>query len=525
MKDVTHFDCFAMVGRRQPHDEFEVWRVDDLLDEMDHCGIHAALVTHETARRYDPAFGNAELMEAISGSERLYPCWVLIPHENGEMGDGSTIVKEMQEAGVRAAKFCPAHHKFHLARDGAGMARALADAGIPLFLDGVGVIDAILPEVEELCANFPRLPVVLLGASWGDQRKVLGVMRRCANLHLEFSSLQASYAIETLVEESGAERLLFGTDALVKSPGAAKSFIDYAELSGAQRTMIAGGNLARLLGVEKLPVDYPAREDEPILARAKEGKPLDEVLVIDAHAHWLHDRAQGTGTVVMRHGDAEGSKRRYERMGIDAVCTSAWLAITVDWERGNESTLGMMQRYPNYVIGYAVLDPKEEGFREAIEYWHGKAGMKGLKPYKPCYNIPYDAELYAPWWDYANEHRLFGLLHGPTPAEVKNLAERYPEVSFLLAHSAGSYAVARQRIPLARDSPNVYLEITLTPVPHRIIDLLVQEVGPEKVIFGTDAPMRDPIPQFGWLVYSRISEEDKRKVLGLNIQRILERCR
>jgi predicted TIM-barrel fold metal-dependent hydrolase len=51
------------------------------------------------------------------------------------------------------------------------------------------------------------------------------------------------------------------------------------------------------------------------------------------------------------------------------------------------------------------------------------------------------------------------------------------------------------------------------------------EVGSEKVIFGTDAPMRDPISQFGWVVYSRISEEGKRKILGLNMQRILDRCR
>jgi len=525
MKGVTYFDCFAMVGRRQPHDEFEVWGVDDLLDEMAHCGIHAALVTHEIARRYDPAFGNAELMEAIAGRDRLYPCWVLIPHESGEMDDPGTTVKEMQEANVRAAKFCPGHHKFHLARDGGRMAGALADAGIPLFVDGVGVIESILPEIEELCARFSNLPVVLLGASWDQQRKVLGVMRRCPNLHIEFSSFQASYALETLAAEFGPERLLFGTEALAKSPGAAKAFIDYSELSDEHRKMIAGGNLARLLKVENLPPDYSPREEDSILTCVKEGRPLDDVLVIDSHAHWLHDEAQGAGTIVMRHGNPEGCKRRYDRMGIDAVCTSAWLAIWADWQRGNESTASMMRRYPHYVIGYAVLDPKEHGFEQAITYWHGVAGMKGLKPYKPKYGIAYDSPLYAPWFEYANEHRLFALLHGATLAEVKVVAARYPEVSFLLAHSAGSYAVARERVALAREFPNVYLEITLTPVPHRIIDLLVQEVGPDKVVFGTDAPMRDPIPQFGWVAYARISEEDKRKVLGLNMQKILGRCR
>ena len=48
-------------------------------------------------------------------------------------------------------------------------------------------------------------------------------------------------------ENRGFERLLLGTQAQVMSPGAAKSFVDYAELTDEQRRLVAGGNLARLL--------------------------------------------------------------------------------------------------------------------------------------------------------------------------------------------------------------------------------------------------------------------------------------
>ncbi len=33
--------------------------------------------------------------------------------------------------------------------------------------------------------------------------------------------------------------------------------------------------------------------------------------------------------------------------------------------------------------------------------------------------------------------------------------------------------------------------------------------------------MRDPRPQLGWVVFSRLSEADKRQVLGENFRRIL----
>ncbi len=52
----------------------------------------------------------------------------------------------------------------------------------------------------------------------------------------------------------------------------------------------------------------------------------------------------------------------------------------------------------------------------------------------------------------------------------------------------------------------------------------MEAVGVEKVIFGTDAPMRDPIPQFGWVAYAHLEVDQKCRILGHNMQRILQRC-
>ncbi len=526
MSDIVYLDCFALVGRRVPRDANEVWTTEDLLDEMQHCDVRGALVTHEMARTYDPAFGNEQLQQEVAKSERLWPCWVLMPAVLDEMPAAEQVVEGMLARGVPAAKICPTRHTYHPVRDTEDICRALQEAGLPLFIDWPGIGVDGLALVEDICRAFPDLAVVLQGCSWTQYRTLAGVMSRCPNLHTEFSSMQGNYALEVLGELCGFQRLLFGSETLVKSLGAARSFVDYAELTDEQRRLIAGGNLARLLKLPQPPPPYPPCDREPLLARAQAGQPLDNIVVIDAHAHWLQDGAKGAGYTMPR-GDADHMVPRIKRLGIDKVVTASWLGIWGFYDCGNETTVQMIQRYPDIIVGYATLDPSDPNFERDIEYWHLEKGLKGLKPYFPRYQIPYDDERYLPWWEFANEYHLFALLHASSNfnAEVRNLATRFPNVSFLLAHSGGSFPLARDRIKLARELPNVFLEITLTPVCHRIIELLVEGAGADRVVFGTDAPMRDPIPQFGWVVYSRLTTEQKRKVLGENMLRILDRCR
>jgi len=98
---------------------------------------------------------------------------------------------------------------------------------------------------------------------------------------------------------------------------------------------------------------------------------------------------------------------------------------------------------------------------------------------------------------------------------------RYPNFHCLIAHSGGSFAFADQVIEVARKAPNIYAELTLTPVTNGVIEYLAERIGADRVLYGTDIPMRDPRPQLGWVVFSRLSEADKRQVLGENFRRIL----
>jgi len=531
MQELFFFDCHASIGPCGPKDARQPHRVDELLAEMRHCRVQAALVTHNLTREYDPMFGNRRLLDELAGSERLFACWVVLPHWSGESPQPEELIGQMRAAGVRAACIGPFRNDL-LAELGfwAPLLGALQEADIPLFVDLAGAPPEKFRFLDQVCSQFRRLTVVARGLSWIEARRTEYLLGKTENLCIECSSYHVHRVLERYCERFGAHRLLFGSNTLSQSLGAARALIDYAEIQDEARRLIAGGNLARLLKLDARPPDYPQtdEQDDAILACARTGRRLHVSPVIDAHAHVGHDGAMGVGYITMGHGDIEHMLERNRRIGIEKLCCSSWLGIWADVDAGNALTAEIVARYPDQVVGLECINPAyTPDAATAIRKWHEEHGFCGLKPYGPRISFEYTDPALAAWFEYANEHRLFVLLHEQPGfiEQVARLSEQYPNVAWLLAHSGGSWSMARQRAPLAAERPNVFLELTYTPVPLGVIEFLVETAGVEKVIFGTDAPMRDPIPQFGWVAYAHLDEGQKRKILGQNMQAILQRCR
>jgi predicted TIM-barrel fold metal-dependent hydrolase len=539
MNDRIYLDCNTMVGKRGPKDIETPYETEDLLAEMEWCGIHGALVAHWTAKEYDPMYGNRMLMRELKKSPRLMGAWAVMPSHTREIPPPRDLVQEMFDNGIHAAKMYPRAHRYPFNLDYCGdLLEELQDRGVLLIVEGGHMYNpdifepsnqVLLRELDRVLSACPELNILLQASRWEATRYLHWLMSKHPNLHLELSNHQGNRAMEVFVDWFGADRILFGSGALDKSPGAAKAFVDYAVLADDIKAKIAGGNLARLLKLEELPRPYRAKKAaDPILGLAKEGKPLKNTLVIDSHAHIGHDHAEGIGFIHMPYSDAAGMFDRAKLMGIDAMCISGFLAVWTDYEEGNEIVWRAMERYPRFYHGYASLQPQYvKDWKKEFRKYYGRYHMEGMKPYHPRTGLPYNHQAWTPWYEYGNRMRSYCLIH-PSPnmvAEVNDLAEKYPDISFILAHSGASFHDARLAIEVAVKHPNVFLEITLTAVTYRVIEFMVHHLGADRVLFGTDQPMRDPIPQFGWMAYTHCSYEDKRKMFGLNMRKIIRRVR
>jgi len=85
----------------------------------------------------------------------------------------------------------------------------------------------------------------------------------------------------------------------------------------------------------------------------------------------------------------------------------------------------------------------------------------------------------------------------------------------------GCTATADMAIASILEHPNVYAEITLTPVTFGIIDYLAKNAGADRIVYGSDLPMRDPRQQLGWVVFSRLSQRAKERILWRNAWNIM----
>ena len=102
----------------------------------------------------------------------------------------------------------------------------------------------------------------------------------------------------------------------------------------------------------------------------------------------------------------------------------------------------------------------------------------------------------------------------------REVAKEYPEINWIMGHSGGPYG-SFKAVQIAKEFANVYLDITLSMCPARQIEFFAEEVGSDRVVFGTDNPFIDPRPQIGRVCLAEISQEDKTNIFSTNAKRLI----
>lgn len=247
MAKLTYFDCNCSIGRvPYPYIE-DISDVPGLEKEMDTAGIEEALVYHSVARDTDPAMGNALLQEALAGSKRLHPVWVVMPHHTGELPPPGKLLADMETNGVKAVRMfpTPAGHSFSLAEWNSGdLLYALEEARIPLMLD-IEIVwwDAI----QTILKNHPRLPVIATNVGYRHNRFTHALFGEYGNLSVETSRYFGAGVFEDVVRRFGSRPLLLGSNMPRFTGTSVVSMLTYADIPREAKEAIAGGNLRRLM--------------------------------------------------------------------------------------------------------------------------------------------------------------------------------------------------------------------------------------------------------------------------------------
>jgi len=105
-----------------------------------------------------------------------------------------------------------------------------------------------------------------------------------------------------------------------------------------------------------------------------------------------------------------------------------------------------------------------------------------------------------------------------TPWHLVNLAQRYPEASFIMAHSGGDWL---RGLRIVRHVENIGVDVCGGHPERGQAELAVELLGAERVIFGSDAGGRSFASQLAKVIGADIPEQDRQLILGGNIARMI----
>lgn len=500
----------------QKHFPFEP---TELLKDMRSVRVHGAAITHNESREYSYVAGDRKLSKLAQEESRLFGVATLPPTFALETGK-TDYLNNLLDNGFRGVRYLCGS-----ARDLRSIAEALTIHGLPLFYP---LIPFGFDLLEDILENYRELNVIVLSASWSDNRRLFPLLERHDRLYFEYSRNQANDILEITKKHFGIERVLFGTGWPYTSMGALKSLTEYAVLSEDEKDAVAHKNACRLLNIDPAllkPYDDADCEFDTIAAAADCGSPMP-MKVIDCHTHMTKKEDVTPTVAMMLNSDCEKIAQKLDRLGVSAIITAPWEGIATDGISGNEQTVAAAVKYPGRFLGWNTCNIN---YPEDLQRWRDYFEkypdiFVGIKPYWPYQKFSLLDERLVSWLEYADSRKLLLLLHTDSIerlGEAEILFARYPNITFVLAHAGSSFAVAEECVRLANARENVVLELTYTTLTRGMVEYLVREVGADKVLYGSDLPMRDPSPQLGWVAYARIPEEDKAKILSVNIQRLL----
>jgi predicted TIM-barrel fold metal-dependent hydrolase len=252
-------------------------------------------------------------------------------------------------------------------------------------------------------------------------------------------------------------------------------------------------------------------------------------VIIDCH---VHTRSPGC----RYHPDEiAGSIRLAQRAGIEHMIQLHNLVDIGGNEpsqdgvtRSNDLAMQIVAAHPEWYSGFCYLNPAHDpAFLDAeIERCVARGNLCGIKLWISVHAtdtrldpiMRHAAALNVPVLHHA-WYKMTGYVYNEsTPAEIADLACRHPDVTIVMAHLAGDGCRGVRDV---KHCPNVLVDTSGGQPVSDLVEYAVRELGAQRVIYGSDWPIRDYATQKARVTGANIPDAEKELILGGNAARLL----
>ena len=216
---------------------------EGLLAEMDRHGVERALIYHGHADNVSPVEGNNYLEAWLGDDGRTQPQWMAIPTADSLAqiqslhDEGRVNCVRLFDTGQHDLPFRPWAYDTLLSW--------LSKERIPVW---IYLPDADADALVTTLQAYPSLVAVLVGAHYVHALWLRPMLAALPNTYLELSRYEPICEIESLCDEFGAERLVYGSWYSRLAMGPMLFYLHHTNLTDAELASVCAGNLERILG-------------------------------------------------------------------------------------------------------------------------------------------------------------------------------------------------------------------------------------------------------------------------------------
>ena len=251
--------------------------------------------------------------------------------------------------------------------------------------------------------------------------------------------------------------------------------------------------------------------------------------IVDVHTHPIlrHDRRGWDGArdllrSARRHG-IEHVVALGDVLGFGRSPTARQLRLI------NDETAALMAEYPGFVTGFCHLNPTlgERAVRDEVARCAVR-GFRGLK--LEIANNARDACM-RPLMEEAEARGWVVLQHAwsmtkirersfhTDPEDVATLAQRFPRVRIIMAHLTGCGV---RGVLAVKACANVSVDTSGAAPESGIVEHAVEHLGAERVLYGSDVPIRDFACAIARITGSNLTPREQRMILYENARNLLK---
>lgn len=235
-------------------------------------------------------------------------------------------------------------------------------------------------------------------------------------------------------------------------------------------------------------------------------------MIVDSHNHF--------GIRKGENFTAETLIEWMDKAGVDA-CVATSQPESYD----NDYTAEAQEKYPDRIIGFAVVNPWLYSAEEELKRCFGERNLYGVKLNTLRHGYALDRhQITDPIFEICDHYKKVVLCHGESdmfnmPGKFEEMARAFPNVKLILAHIGQPDAVDAA-IRAANRYENIYVDTA--GVSINVLRQAVERIDRHKILMGTDASWGRFEYSMALVKKATRDEEMRRLIMGENICRILD---